>query len=188
MLDLSTERLRLRWLNQADAPMYLQLLNEPSFLDGIGDKGVRDLAQARQHLRDGPIASYARHGHGMYAVERREDGTWIGICGLVRREGLDHPDLGYALLQQHHGLGYAAEAGAACLQLAHGTLALPTVAAITSLGNHGSMRVLSKLGFVDHGVRQLPGHLPPCRYFLHRAASPTDTEHHLSSMDVQTSR
>lgn len=173
MLDLSTERLRLRWLSEADAPMYLQLLNEPSFLAGIADKGVRNLEQARQHLRDGPIASYAKHGYGMYALERREDGAWVGICGLVRREGLDHPDLGYALLQRHQGLGYAGEAGAACLRLAHQAWALETVAAITSLDNQRSARVLGKLGFVDHGTRQLPGHSDACRYFLYQATRQT---------------
>lgn len=149
-----TSRLRLRPFTEADAAFILRLLNEPAFLANIGDKGVRDLAGAEAYLREGPMASYAKHGHGLLAVEL-EDGTPVGMCGLLQRDYLPQPDLGYALLPEHCGRGYAVEAGAAVLEAA----ARPRVLATVLHANVPSIRVLGKLGFryerdmADHGER-----------------------------------
>lgn len=143
-----TARLRLRPLAPDDAPFILRLLNEPSFLEHIGDKGVRSLEDARRYLEDGPLASYARHGHGLMAVALRETGEAIGMCGLLKREHLDHPDLGYAFLPQGWGRGYAFEAAQAVM----GGAKLGRVLALVSPGNGPSIRLLEKLGFaaIDH--------------------------------------
>ena len=138
-----TARLRLRLLSLDDAPFILRLINEPSFLEHIGDKGVRDLEGARAYLADGPMASYARHGHGLMAVAVKETGEPIGMCGLLKREHLDHPDLGYAFLPEAWGLGYAFEAARAVLEDAK----LDRVLALVSPGNGPSIRLLEKLGF-----------------------------------------
>ncbi|GAB3510802.1 GNAT family N-acetyltransferase [Pseudoxanthomonas daejeonensis] len=153
----TTTRLRLRELVEDDAGFMLELLNQPDFLRFIGDRGVRDLEQARSYLRDGPIASYSRHGLGMYLVEPRAGGAPIGLCGLVVRDGLPGPDIGFAFLPAYYGQGYAFEAASATLAHARTALSLPRVLAIVSPGNDRSIALLRRLGLRDAGTIQLPG-------------------------------
>ena len=153
----TTERLRLRELDEDDAGFMVEVLNQPDFLRFIGDRGVRDVEQARAYLREGPIASYARHGMGMYVVEPREGGDPLGLCGLVVRDGLPGPDIGFAFLPQHYGKGYAFEAARATLALARQALALPKVLAIVSPGNDRSIALLRRLGLRAAGTVTLPG-------------------------------
>jgi [ribosomal protein S5]-alanine N-acetyltransferase len=156
-VTLDTERLRLRPFTLADAPYVLAQLNQPSFLEQIGDRGVRTLEQAEAWLRSGPWPSYAAHGHGLLAVEERATGQVVGMCGLLKREALPEPDLGYAFLPGAWGRGYATEAARAVLLHAGHVLGLARVLAIVSPGNAPSIRVLEKLGFRRDGSLRLPG-------------------------------
>ena len=146
MLVLETERLILRHLCIDDAGFILRLLNEPSFIRHIGDKGVRTGEDAQQYLLSGPIDSYDRFGHGLNMVELKKSGEPVGICGLVRREDLDDPDIGYALLEQHWSQGYAAESAEAVMKHARETLNLQRIVAMVTPDNHSSIRLLEKIG------------------------------------------
>jgi RimJ/RimL family protein N-acetyltransferase len=143
---LETERLSLRRLATDDAEFILALLNEPSFLRYIGDKGVRNLADARHYILTGPVLSYERNGFGLYGVELKESRTLIGICGLVKRESLPDADIGFAFLPSHWSKGYAVESAAAVMKYAREVLQLKRILGITSLDNHRSIQVLEKLG------------------------------------------
>jgi ribosomal-protein-alanine N-acetyltransferase len=143
---IATPRLLLRELTAEDAACILELLNEADFLRFIGDKGVRNLSDAREYISKGPLASYQRHGFGLYAACLR-DGTWLGMCGLVKREGLDEPDLGFAFLERYRGQGYALEAARSVLEQARQELAIARILAITSTDNQRSGAVLEKAGF-----------------------------------------
>lgn len=156
-LILETERLRLRELDGDDADFILALLNDADFLRNIGDKQVRTRDDALRYLAEGPLASYAANGYGLWRVERRGDGAVAGMCGLVRRESLPGPDIGYAYLPAFRGQGYAAEAGAAVLRHGLGRLGLPRILAIVTEANGGSIRVLEKLGMRREGVQQING-------------------------------
>jgi [ribosomal protein S5]-alanine N-acetyltransferase len=144
LLLLETERLILRPLTDDDAQFIVELLNHPSFLENIGDKGVRTPEDALRYLHEGPVASWARHGHGLYAVELAETGDTIGMCGLLKRDHLDHPDLGYAYLTRFWKNGYALEAARAVIAAAPHP---GTLLAMVTPANHGSIRLLEKLGF-----------------------------------------
>lgn len=158
MDPIETPRLRLRPFVPADAPFILRLLNEPSFIANIADKGVRSLADAERYLRDGPLASYAAHGHGLWQVEARESRTPMGMCGLIRRDTLPEVDLGYAFLPEFWGRGFAREAASACVDHAREALRLPGLLAIVSPGNDASIRLLEALGFARTGMMELtPG-------------------------------
>lgn len=146
MLVLETPRLALRELTLADAAFILELVNEPLWLQFIGDRGVRTLADAEGYLRQGPLASYAQHGFGLWLVERKADGAPLGLCGLLKRETLPDVDLGFAFLGKFHGQGYAAESAAATLAHGRHKVGLQRVLAITSPGNVASIRLLEKLG------------------------------------------
>jgi RimJ/RimL family protein N-acetyltransferase len=143
---LRCERLSLRELGLHDAEFILRLLNEPGFLRFIGDKGVRNLDDAREYLAKGPLESYRRHGFGLYLVSRRGDEAPIGICGLVKRDTLVDPDVGFAFLEEHWSKGYASEAAAAVLVYARDTLSIERIVAITAIDNRGSIAVLEKIG------------------------------------------
>jgi RimJ/RimL family protein N-acetyltransferase len=147
VLVLETERLRLRKLSIDDAEFILGLLNEPSFIQYIGDKHVRTLDDARMYLLNGPIASYQKFGFGLYLVELKVSRAPIGICGLLKRDALEDADLGYALIPEFWSQGYGLEAAAAVKSYADRVLGLKRVVAITSTENQTSIRLLEKIGF-----------------------------------------
>ena len=146
MIVLEAARLTLRHLSIGDAEFILRLLNEPSFLRYIGDKGVRNLDDARQYILNGPVASYERNGFGLYLVELKDDGTPIGISGLVKRDTLPDPDIGFAFLPAYWSQGYAVESAAAVMTYAREGLGLTRIAAITSPDNNASEKLLGKIG------------------------------------------
>ncbi len=156
---LETARLRLRAMSPddgADITLMLRLLNDPGFIHHIADRGVRTPEQARDYVRHGACRSYAAHGYGMYAVQEKAGGALIGNCGLVRREGLDGPDLGYALLPEFCGRGYAREAAEGVMAHARRRLALGDLLAIVNPDNAVSIALLRKLGFGFETMTALP--------------------------------
>jgi RimJ/RimL family protein N-acetyltransferase len=154
---IETERLLLREMTVEDASFVLELLNEPSFIRHIGDRGVRTVEQARRYLLEGAIASYRRLGFGMYLVTLKRDGAPVGMCGLVKREGLDHVDLGFAFPPRHWSQGYASESARAVVEHARRDVGLERIAAIATPDNQTSIRLLGKLGFVFERAMRLPG-------------------------------
>lgn len=143
---LETARLRLRHLTLDDAVFILDLVNEPSWLRFIGDKRVRTIEDARQYIINGPYASYAQHGFGLYLAELKSTREPIGICGLLKRDTLEDVDIGFALRPRFWGNGYAIEAAAAVVDFGLGALRLKRIAAITKPDNASSINVLTKLG------------------------------------------
>ena len=162
---LETDRLRLRELTPGDAEFMLGLLNEPSFIQNIGDRGVRTLEGARTYILDGPVASYEKHGFGLWLVETKESGTPIGICGLLKRDALEDADIGYALLPQHWSKGYALESASAVLSYAREKLGLRRVVAITDARNQSSIRLLEKIGFRYERMIKLSEDAPELKLF-----------------------
>jgi [ribosomal protein S5]-alanine N-acetyltransferase len=154
---VETERLVIRRLSPDDAAFILELLNDPSFVRNIGDRGVRDLAGARQYVLDGAVASHEKHGYGLDLVTLKSDGEPVGICGLVRRDYLDDPDIGFAFLPRFCGQGYALEATSVVLEHAFSALGLHRVLAIVSPDNARSIRLLEKLDFRHERMITPPG-------------------------------
>lgn len=149
-------RLSIHPLTFDDAEFVLRLLNEPGFLRFIGDKGVRNVDDARRYLEEGPLADYQDHGYGACLVRHRDTGKPMGICGYYKREGLDCPDLGFAFSGDYWGHGYAVESSVAILDYGRRSLKLEQVAAIVDSANERSIRVIEKLGFSAGGYFRLP--------------------------------
>jgi RimJ/RimL family protein N-acetyltransferase len=154
---LETERLVLRELVPHDAPFMLELLNDPAYILNIADRGVRDVEGARRYLEARWRASYAEHGFGLWVVVHRESGACTGLCGLVRREGLDDVDIGYAFLPAFRGHGFAAESALGVEAYARDVVGLTRLVAIVSPGNDRSIRVLARLGMQFERLLRLPG-------------------------------
>jgi RimJ/RimL family protein N-acetyltransferase len=143
---LETERLILRQLTADDAEFIFELLNDPSFIRNIGDRNIRTLDDACAYILNGPAASYARNGFGLWLVALKETNERIGMCGLIRRENLEDVDIGYAFLPRFWGKGYAVEAARAAKDYAKDVVGLNRLVAIVDPTNEGSIRVLEKLG------------------------------------------
>jgi RimJ/RimL family protein N-acetyltransferase len=166
---LETERLMLRRLAAGDAAFILELLNEPAFLENIGDRGARTLADARRYIAKGPVASYRKFGFGLYLVELKDSGAPIGICGLLKRESLDDVDIGFAFLRKYWSQGYARESAAAVMHYGWTTLRLQRIVAITKPNNHASITLLEKLGLRFEKTVALPDHGGENKLFAARA-------------------
>jgi [ribosomal protein S5]-alanine N-acetyltransferase len=157
MIILKSDRLTLREVELEDAPFVLELLNTTGFIANIGDRGVRTESEARDYISERVIGSYQTHGFGMWLVVQTTKALAMGLAGLVKRDGLDVPDVGYAFVPRAWGQGYAQEAAAAVLKHAQEVMGIPKLAAITSAENYVSMAVLRKIGFTYQGMIQLPG-------------------------------
>ena len=144
---LETERLILRRMSVDDGEFMLELLNDPSWLQFIGDRGARTVDDAHQYILTKVVAMYDRFGFGLYLTELKNDGAPIGICGLVKRDSLDDVDIGFAFLPGFRGKGYAYESATAVLAYSKCQLGFTRILAITSPDNDSSIRLLEKLGF-----------------------------------------
>jgi RimJ/RimL family protein N-acetyltransferase len=143
---LETERLILRQLTENDAEFIFELLNDPSWIQNIGDRHIQTLEDARSYIVNGPVASYDKNGFGLCLIVLKETEESIGICGLIRREGLEDVDIGYALLPRYWSKGYAAEAARAVKEYAKDVVGLKRMVAIVDPANEASIRVLEKIG------------------------------------------
>lgn len=146
MTVLETERLLLRQFSTEDADFILELLNEPSFIRNIGDRGIRTIDGAISYILNGPVASYAKNGFGLYLVKLKETDESIGMCGLIKRDTLEDVDIGYAFLPRFWSKGYAVESAQAVKEYAKNVIRLNRIVAITDPENEGSIRVLQKIG------------------------------------------
>jgi len=156
MSVIETERLILRKLSTDDAKFILDLLNQPSFIHFIGDRGVRNLEDARQYILKGAVTSYERFGFGLYLTLLKEDQVPIGICGLVKRDTFKDADIGFAFLPQYWAMGYAFESASAVLAYATNVLGLKQVLGITTPDNQRSIHVLEKIGLKFEKMVRLP--------------------------------
>jgi ribosomal-protein-alanine N-acetyltransferase len=162
---LETDRLQLRTLAFEDAPFVLRLLNEPSFIQNIADRGVRTIDQAQDYIRNGPMASYGKFGFGLWLVETKSENVPIGICGLLKRDVLDDVDIGYALLPEFWSQGYALEAVAGVMRYAGQTSGLNRVVAVTNPNNTSSIRLLEKMDFRFERMVKLSEDAPEIKLF-----------------------
>jgi RimJ/RimL family protein N-acetyltransferase len=146
MSVLETERLVLRRMTADDAEFILRLVNEPSFIRFIGDKGVRNHTDAVQYIETGPVANYARFGFGQYLVELKENRVPIGMCGLTKKDSLPDVDVGFAFLPAFWSKGYAFEAAAAVKAYAKDVLGIDRLVAVTIPDNESSIKLLDRIG------------------------------------------
>jgi RimJ/RimL family protein N-acetyltransferase len=150
---VETERLRLRTItpDDADVAFHLALLNDPAFIEHIGDRGVRTMDESRRYIVEGPVAMHEKLGHSMYVVELKDSRTPIGMCGLIKRDFLEYVDIGYAFLPSFRGCGYAIEAARATVAHAR-ALGITRLAGITTPTNTASIQLLEKLGLRFQGL------------------------------------
>lgn len=146
MIVLETERLVLHWFEIKDAPFILELVNDPAWIQFIGDKGIRNLEDAQKYILNGPVDMYNKMGFGLYLVERKEDLTPLGMCGLIKRDSLEDVDIGFAFLEKFRSKGYGYESASAVIEYGVQQLGLKRIVAITTIDNINSGKLLEKVG------------------------------------------
>ncbi|HDR7640645.1 alanine acetyltransferase [Bacillus wiedmannii] len=146
MIVLETERLVLRWFDIKDAPFILELVNDPAWIQFIGDKRIKNLDDAKKYILNGPVDMYNKMGFGLYLVERKEDFTPLGMCGLIKRDSLEDVDIGFAFLEKFRSKGYGFESASAVIDYGVQNLGMKRIVAITTIDNINSEKLLEKVG------------------------------------------
>lgn len=144
---LQTQRLLIEEAQAEDAPFFYQLMNNPTWLEFIGDRNIKDLEKARDYIQNTLIKSYQSLGYGLYKCSLKQEHLPIGICGFVKRDFLPQPDIGFAILPEFASRGFIFEAAQATLKYGKESLGLSPILAITSPQNQRSQRLLLRLGF-----------------------------------------
>ena len=157
---LETERLVLCEQTEDDAPFIFELMNSEGWLKYIGDRKINTVEDARNYIINGAMKSYRESGFGFYFVRLKDSNTPIGISGLVKRDTLEYPDVGFAFLPEYEGKGYGFESASAVMEFARTVLKLGTIAAITTKDNTSSINLLEKIGlnfkeYVQMGEEEL---------------------------------
>ncbi len=155
--QLETERLYLRRVTLDDADLMLAVWNDPAFVRNVGDRGIRTVEQARESMKSGALKLYEDYGYGPYSMVLKSDGCQIGICGLFKRENLEDPDIGFAVLPDYCSKGYAGEAAFAVVAHARDDLEIRGLIAIVSPGNTPSIGLIEKLGLSFDRMITMPG-------------------------------
>ncbi len=144
---IESERAVLRKYTLDDTDFIINLLNQQSFIENIGDRGIKTIPDAEDYLKKSILNSYQQNGFGLNMVELKESKIPIGMCGILKRDTLDHADLGYAFLPEYCGLGYASEITETLIQSAKRLYNLEKIVAITNSHNKKSRKLLEKIGF-----------------------------------------
>jgi len=147
MIVARSERLVISKFDIEDAPFYLELVNTPNWIKYIGDRGIKNLEDARTKIQESIITSYDTNGYGAYKLQLlTENLKTIGSCGLYKRDYLDDPDIGFAMLPDYEGQGFGYESSFEILKLAKDKFSLKRIGAITLPENQASVGLLKKLG------------------------------------------
>lgn len=163
---LKTGRLVLTEFTIKDASFFFELVNDPAWIQFIGDRNVKTIQDAEKYLRNKIIPSYHKNSFGFYLVSTKKDNTSIGMSGLINRDGLEHIDVGYAFLPKYWGKGYAFEATKAVLDYAKDVLNINPIVAITDIDNIKSIQLLERLGLQFDKIIQISGEPKNCRLFI----------------------
>lgn len=146
MIIAQTQRLSISKITLEDAPFFLELVNTPNFKKYIGDKKLSTLIGVEEYLKAGILKSYEDHGFSYYKLRLHESDETLGIVGILKRDNLECPDIGFAMLPQFEGQGYGFESSKAMMQVAKDKFKIDKIAAITLEYNVNSINLITKLG------------------------------------------
>ena len=149
---LATARLKLRRFTTDDLPLLQALNSDVEVMRYLG--GVETAEQTCEALHGRILSYYDQHpGYGVWATLERDSGACIGFHLLNDIRGSAHIQIGYRLLPQYWGRGYATEMSLALMRYGYTQLKLAQLTAITHIDNAGSQQVLLKAGLHRKGER-----------------------------------
>ncbi|QIY91711.1 GNAT family N-acetyltransferase [Chryseobacterium gallinarum] len=160
-----TERLIIRPMSLEDKELIFRLYNSPKFIQYIGDRNIKSVEDAANYIKNRFLPQFERLGFGNYLVMTKEGNEKIGGVGIFEREGLDIVDIGYSLLEEFEGKGYAYEAAQKVKSIGMEEFGLAKISAIISKDNLSSQKLIEKLGFVFKKYVTLPGENEELNYY-----------------------
>ena len=153
---ITTDRLLINRITIDDAGFILELMNDKDWIKNIGDKGLRTIEDVQAYIQNRFLKTYIESNYGFYTMNLKNTLQIIGIVGLVDRKGIDHIDIGYGILPEFRGKGYAFEAAKAIYDYGYQELNLEKIVAIVNPDNLPSIKLLSKLGLEFEKMIRLP--------------------------------
>lgn len=166
-MKFETERLFISEITLEDAPFIVELYNDKDYIHFIRDKNVRTIEDAKKNIQETFINIYRKQDFGYYKVSLKSDNTPIGTSGLMKRDGLDYVDIGFAYLKEYRGKGYAYEATKRILDFAIEELKISPIAAITTQENISSSNLLERMGFIHERNICIPNDPEELRLFMY---------------------
>lgn len=159
-----TERLILRPMNVEDAEFIFELYNSPKFIEYIGDRHIRSVSDAENYIKNRFLPQFEKLGYGNYLMMTKE-GNKIGGVGIFERDGLDVVDIGFSLLEEFEGKGYAYEAALKIKSVGMNDFGLQKISAITTKNNFSSQKLIEKLGLKFQKFVTIPGDPEELMYY-----------------------
>jgi len=141
-----TNRLTLTPMAIEDAPFVLELLNTKEYIDNIGQRNINTIEETEKYIYEKMIIHYEKNDFGNYLITRKEDGQKIGCVSLYNREDVEGVDIGFAMLPDYFGKGYAYEGAEKIKNVALTEKGLKSICAFTSRENKASQGLIEKLG------------------------------------------
>ncbi|MBS1512905.1 MAG: GNAT family N-acetyltransferase [Bacteroidetes bacterium] len=141
-LSLTTDRLTIERITPGDSAFVLELVNTDGWIQFIGDRNVRSIADAEQYIQkiqNNPAYTYL-------VFKLKETGSPVGVVTVIKRDYLEYPDIGFAMLPEYSGMGYSYEASKKVLGELERSGNHPRIQAITMKTNVRSIALLQKLG------------------------------------------
>lgn len=160
-----TERLILRPMSGEDRDFIFELYNRPKFVQYIGNRNVNTIEDAENYILNRFAPQIERLGFGNYLLITKDTNEKIGAVGIFEREGLDIVDIGYSLLEEFEGKGYAYEAAQKVKSIGMEEFGLPKISAIISKDNLSSQKLIEKLGLKFKKHVTLPGETEELNYY-----------------------
>ena len=161
MSSIETDRLKLRLWNETDFDQFAEYYADENNAKYLG--GKKNIDDAWRHFAL-QIGHWQLKGFGYWAVEEKTSGNFIGCVGLWKSAGWPELELGYWLLNEHQGKGYAQEAALKCKEYARDALSAKTLVSYIAPENERSINLALKLGAKYDQTIELLTHGPHCVY------------------------
>ena len=155
-LTFETERLLINPTNAGDSDLIYKMLNSPKFKQFVGNRNIQTIEDATKYIKDSMLPQLREFGYSNYSIIRKSDSLKIGVCGLYNREGIEGIDIGFGILPDYEGNGYAFEAAQRLIRAAFEDFKINTVKAITSKENFASQKILEELEMTKIGSMKIP--------------------------------
>lgn len=154
---MESKRLQFRLIEESDAPFLYRLMNTKNWLENIGDRNIRNEYDAIQYMRNKMHPDLEVKGFINYVMIEKQSKQIVGTCSIHNRDGVDGIDIGYALLPQFEGNGFASEGASFLVNKVFEEFKPDKISAITTDENIGSCRLLEKIGFNHEDYIKIPG-------------------------------
>ncbi|WP_353779630.1 GNAT family N-acetyltransferase [Winogradskyella sp. 3972H.M.0a.05] len=146
-MQIETERLVIKDISSSEAAFYLKLFNDPDWIRNISDKGLKTVEEVEEYIENKVLKEFQVNGNGFFTIRTKDHMKPIGVSTLLFRDNTSFYDVGYGLMPDARGKGYAKEATLAMMAYAENTFGIPKIYAITKLDNEPSIGLLQSLGF-----------------------------------------